>query len=258
MTTTPTRPTLVKISTSVLERIRDDIERGVLVAPVDRSGLAGIGIRDNVDLLMAALAGQSRLAALGMLNLVLAERAARKKRPELVWTGPEASTAVARDTAIVLRELFEGAKESVILAGYWFTKGGAVLEPLYKSMRDKGVTARFFVHVEHPNTKTDLATHVDHELRRFVKQSWPFGPPIPEIYFDNRHLDPSIDPVKMHAKCVVVDGERAFVSSANFTYQAHERNIEVGVLLDDPSFARFLAAQWNGLVEAGLVGRFVG
>jgi hypothetical protein len=30
-------------------------------------------------------------------------------------------------------------------------------------------------------------------------------------------------------------------------------NIEVGVLLDDPSFACFLAAQWVGLIEAGIV-----
>lgn len=30
-----------------------------------------------------------------------------------------------------------------------------------------------------------------------------------------------------------------------------ERNIEVGVLLDDPSFAEFLARQWLGLIESG-------
>lgn len=254
---TSARPTLVNLSTSVLERIRDDIERGVLIAPIDRSRLASSGIRDNVDLLMAALAGHSRIAALGMLNLVLAERAARKKRPELVWTGPEASTAVARDTAIVLRELFEGAQESVILAGYVFTHGREVLEPLFRSMRDKGVTARFFVHVDQIEGGADETQHLRTKLGGFVRDNWPFGSPVPEIYYDRRALSPGPPYSTMHAKCVVVDGARAFVSSANFTQRAHDRNIEVGVLLDDPSFARFLAAQWNGLVEAGLVARYV-
>ncbi len=122
----------------MLERIRDDIERGVLIAPIDRSRLAGSGIRDNVDLLMAALAGRSRLAALGMLNLVLAERAARKKRPELVWTGPEVprlrepdrrwmsvSPEGMRDAArsgqeVVMRHmsLVTGAAAAVLVGGY--------------------------------------------------------------------------------------------------------------------------------------------
>jgi phosphatidylserine/phosphatidylglycerophosphate/cardiolipin synthase-like enzyme len=52
---------------------------------------------------------------------------------------------------------------------------------------------------------------------------------------------------------VVVDGERAFLSSANFSVRAQEHNIEAGVLLEDPSFAGHMARQWNGLVSASLV-----
>jgi phosphatidylserine/phosphatidylglycerophosphate/cardiolipin synthase-like enzyme len=52
----------------------------------------------------------------------------------------------------------------------------------------------------------------------------------------------------------VVDGVKAFVSSANFTQRGQERNIEVGVLIEDPSFASYLAAQWLGLIDAQLVG----
>ena len=45
--------------------------------------------------------------------------------------GPEAPAGTARDTAVVLRELFEGARESVILAGYSFDHA-AVLAPLHR------------------------------------------------------------------------------------------------------------------------------
>jgi phosphatidylserine/phosphatidylglycerophosphate/cardiolipin synthase-like enzyme len=50
------------------------------------------------------------------------------------------------------------------------------------------------------------------------------------------------------------------VSSANFTQRTQEQNIEVGVLIDDASFASFasfLAGQRLGLIEAGIVGEYV-
>jgi phosphatidylserine/phosphatidylglycerophosphate/cardiolipin synthase-like enzyme len=61
---------------------------------------------------------------------------------------------------------------------------------------------------------------------------------------------------RRHAKCVVVDGKRSFVSSANFTDRGQERNIEVGALIDDSRFATQLAQQWDGLVKDGIVGEY--
>jgi phosphatidylserine/phosphatidylglycerophosphate/cardiolipin synthase-like enzyme len=55
---------------------------------------------------------------------------------------------------------------------------------------------------------------------------------------------------------VVVDGLRAFISSANFTQRGQERNIEVGVLIEDTAFAGYLGAQWLGLVECGVAAKF--
>jgi phosphatidylserine/phosphatidylglycerophosphate/cardiolipin synthase-like enzyme len=54
----------------------------------------------------------------------------------------------------------------------------------------------------------------------------------------------------------VVDGARSFVSSANFTQRGQERNIEVGVLIEDMSFASYLAGQWLRLIETGMVARY--
>lgn len=42
------------------------------------------------------------------------------------------------------------------------------------------------------------------------------------------------------------------MSSANFTQRGEERNINVGVLVKDASFASYLAGHWIGLVEAGM------
>jgi phosphatidylserine/phosphatidylglycerophosphate/cardiolipin synthase-like enzyme len=229
----------------------------MLKPPLDRAALVGFGLRHQLEAIEYALAGHKSAACLAVLDVALAEREDRKPTPELVWTGPEAPAGTARDTAVVLRELFEGARESVILAGYDFTYARDLLAPLHRSMQARGVDARFFVHVKQVTHGDDPEHHLEVQLGGFVAKCWTFGKPRPRIYYDKRALVPGPPYSSLHAKCVVVDGARAFVSSANFTQRAQERNIEVGVLIDDASFATFLAGQWLGLIEAGIVGEFV-
>lgn len=251
------RATLKQVSTTVLEQLRDAVASGTLKPPLDRAALVGFGVRHQLEAIEQALTGHRSAACLAVLDVVLAEREDRKPTPELVWTGPEASSGTARDTAVALRELFEGARESVILGGYSFKYARDVLAPLYRSMRDHAVDARFFVHVPQVETRSAPDDHLDAHLGSFLVESWPFGAPRPRIYYDKRALVPGPPYSSLHAKCVVVDGARAFVSSANFTRRAQEQNIEVGVLIDDASFATFLAGQWLGLIEAGIVGEYV-
>lgn len=250
-----TRSSLAGVSTSALERLRDAIDSRSLDTPLTRSSLVGFGIRNQLDALSAALSGHSRLACLAILDVVLAERAEHDlPAPELVWTGPEGDRATARDTAIVLRELFESAREHVILAGYSFTHAKSVLAPLHATMKAHAVRASFFVDITQPRVATDPPErHAEEALADFLHASWPFGPPYPALYYDERAIVPPPPFSILHAKCVVVDSARAFVSSANFTMQGQERNIEVGVLLHDPRFAGHLARQWLALIDAGLV-----
>ena len=53
----------------------------------------------------------------------------------------------------------------------------------------------------------------------------------------------------LHAKCIVVDKGLAFVSSANFTEAAQTKNIEVGVLIRSPAFARRLSEHFEILAS---------
>ncbi len=51
-------------------------------------------------------------------------------------------------------------------------------------------------------------------------------------------------PACQHAKCILVDGVTAFITSANFTESAHERNIELGVLFrENPKVARSIRSE---------------
>jgi len=59
----------------------------------------------------------------------------------------------------------------------------------------------------------------------------------------------------LHAKCVVVDNEYVFVSSANFTEAGQERNIEVGLNIRKPWLAERLTLHFKRLHEYGLAER---
>ncbi|NBT26512.1 MAG: hypothetical protein EBT09_08185 [Actinobacteria bacterium] len=52
---------------------------------------------------------------------------------------------------------------------------------------------------------------------------------------------------------VVHDREQVFVTSANLTPNALDRNIDAGVLVRDRSLARTLAAHFQRLIDTGLV-----
>lgn len=257
---TDDRADLGEVATNVLERLRESIAADRMRVPITRAALLAFGLKHQLDAIEGALAGHGKHACLSVLDVALAERRhAARPELELVWTGPERGHATARDTAVVLRALFESAREQVILAGFSFKKGSHVLEPLHRAMRDaesegRTLDVRFFVHVQQvQHLRADAEAHVAAELEAFLHEAWPFGEPSPKLYFDRRALVPGPPWSSLHSKCVVVDGARAFVTSANFSVRAHEHNIETGVLVHDEAFARALARQWLGLVEAELV-----
>ena len=57
----------------------------------------------------------------------------------------------------------------------------------------------------------------------------------------------------LHAKAVVHDNEQVFVTSANLTPNALDRNIEAGVLVRDRSLAQALASHFQRLIDTSLV-----
>jgi phosphatidylserine/phosphatidylglycerophosphate/cardiolipin synthase-like enzyme len=245
---------LSAVATSTLTRLRAAIADDRVQAPITRASLLDHGIHTQFEALEGALCGHTALACLSVIDVVLAERKANtQSAPELVWSGPERAHATARNTAVVLRALFEQSRRQVILAGYDFTHGSSLLEPLWLAMRDRGVEVHFFIHIEQAvEALSDEVSYGTAKVRGILQQAWPFGEPRPRVYYDVRALQPR-PYFNMHAKCVVVDGESALITSANFTRRAYEQNTECGVLLQDEVFAHHLSRQWLGLIEARLM-----
>jgi len=200
----------------------------------------------------ACLAGCDPAVALRIIDAVLAERNKRDTHEmDLVWTGPEVAASGARDTAVVVREMFASAQTSVLVAGFSFDHGADIFEPLYCAMRDRAVETQIFLDVKRAaRGETDIALHVRREIDGFLHANWPFGAPFPHLFYDPRTVTPE-STTSLHAKCIVVDERRALVTSANFTSRGQSRNVEVGLLLDNVVIARRLVHQWRNAASAG-------
>ncbi len=247
---------LSDIASATLEQLLNVLERRLgdhRVAPTDLSSLRE---EDRVAIESLALNDIHSLSA--ALRVAIAERAHRPPPGlHLVWTGPEPKVSTARGTSSVVQELFAGALHSVLVAGYRFDHGDAILRPLHESMVARGTTVKMYL-----DTRERLPDGGNRQefARRFVeaflRENWPFGPPFPSFFIDPRTVDGDVY-ASLHAKCIVADGRRTLVTSANFTDRAQSRNIEVGVLVDDSAFATELLGQWQGAVDAGIFVRVV-
>lgn len=192
-----------------------------------------------------------------MLKLLAQERAIAHQKQEqvdLVWTGPEVFGTESRDTAVVVRELFSSARHSVLISSFAIDqgiKGYELFRPLAERMdSNPQLSVRMFLNVKRTyNDKTPSTSLLRQFSETFRKHVWP-GQRLPEVFHDVRSLEfSSTSNACLHAKCVVVDEERVFVTSANFTEAAHIRNIEAGVLISNQVTARAIRSQFEMLVS---------
>lgn len=250
---------LSRISDPMLSVLETALEQGRVDCPIRAADLLDLGFRSYAEDVAEALRGLDRAGALAAVRVAIAERKHRPPpRLDLVWTGPETRTSTAQDTALVVERLFDEAKRTVIVAGYTFDTP-EILAPLSRAMKERGVTVTLFLDIDsHAETATEADAFASKQIDRFFQTVWTFGLPKPDVYYDPRTAAPGPPWVSLHAKCVVVDDARAFITSANFTDRGQNRNIEVGVLIEDARFAEHLAAQWRQLVATGLVRRYAG
>lgn len=245
------REGLTRVSLPDLERLHRLLAAGRLQGPLSVTALQAAGL-GNLHTALAPISGLETSAVLAVLQITMAERTRRPvPHLDLVWTGPDVHGSQARDTAVVVRELFQAARRSVLVAGFAFDHAEDILRPLYTVMRNHGVEATLFVDLSKWTNAMIPGDPGEAAADTFLAKNWPFGDPRPRLYYDPRTPFKNSE-VSLHAKCVVVDEQRTFVTSANFTGRAQSRNLELGVLIEDSAFARQIVEQWRGLASAGV------
>ncbi|MBK8013902.1 MAG: phospholipase [Deltaproteobacteria bacterium] len=246
---------LTRLSVIELERLRVAIERDDLGCPFTTTDLSAAHFDEDLKARARCLSGLGKEASLAALRVALAERAAQARNtaePELVWTGPNDDRGTGRDTGVLLRELFEQARVSVLVCGYSFDHGETLLEPLYRAMVQHNVRVDLVINLPRCARDQSMETHLAIARERFLASNWPFGAPHPRLLFDPRTVQP--DAVSsIHAKLVVVDRRFAFITSANFTDRGQTRNLECGVCFRHEPTATAMLEHFRRLTLLGLL-----
>lgn len=211
-----------------------------------------------VELQQLDHAGWSTNQLVSLLEMLIRDRSARPAATptiELVSTGPTTDSTPTRQTAVAVRELFASAHESVLVVGFAVNQGRQVFQTLAHRMEQiPDLKVRLCLNV--PRGWNDTSRDSELVLRfahDFQQHEWP-GQKLPDVFYDPRSLDTSSNKrTSLHAKCIVIDDQMAFISSANFTEAAQSRNIEVGVLLRSSPSAIQLVAHIDELIATGVL-----
>ncbi|MCB9520307.1 MAG: phospholipase [Myxococcales bacterium] len=250
--------------------LADALEAGRILSYTERT-LHKYAPAESLPSVVAALDQLSRARATPIhiaatLRLLATEREnaqAIADRVELVWSGLEVVAGESRDTAVVVQELFRQARTSVLIASYAIDTHERA-EVLFGSLAARmdaepelSVVCCLNIKRDHGD-KTQSSALVQAFSATFRDKIWP-GKRLPRVYYDPRALSTEPGPKAcLHAKCIVIDVERSFVTSANFTEAAHARNIEAGAVILDPAISRGLRSQFDSLIERGELVRLPG
>ncbi|WP_199192321.1 DISARM system phospholipase D-like protein DrmC [Chlorogloea sp. CCALA 695] len=196
-----------------------------------------------------------------ILRLLAAEPTVSQEmsdRINLVWSGPETIGSQSRDTSIVVCELFSAAKKSVLVSSFAVDRGEKA-QKLFQVLAERmdanpQLEVQMFLNIHRPHGSQVVDLILLREFANTFRQEIWLGKRLPQVFYDPRSLSINTQQKAcLHAKCIVVDNQHSFITSANFTEAAHERNIEVGVLLTDPVIAQSLLMQFNSLLTQNIL-----
>ena len=239
-------------------RLADAFDAGLLPDSPSPAALRSVlGLRDAEELLsdLGALAriGISGRSVAAWLRAV-EQAAGRAPVLDLVWSGPEVPGLHARDTRRVYEELIRNAERSVWMSTFAYFDGSRAFADLAQRMDAvAGLRVVLLLNIQRTRGNTTAA---DQLVRRFADRfwgtDWP-GSSRPAVYYDPRSLESDGPTGVLHAKAVVVDDEAVFITSANLTEAAFDRNIELGLLTRDRTLALSVATHFQGLIDVGLL-----
>ncbi|MCK4412559.1 MAG: DISARM system phospholipase D-like protein DrmC [Candidatus Eisenbacteria sp.] len=219
---------------------------------------SALGLRQGGEEVVAALGEFERLGVIGTAAAAwirsLEEVALAAPRPDLVWSGPEVPGVPARDTRRVYDELLGSAERSVWVSSYAYFDGPRAFKTLARRMDERpALSVTLLLNIQ--RRRGDSTTAEDLVRRfaeRFWSRDWP-GKVRPQVFYDPRSLEPEGPGGVLHAKAVVADEEVVFVTSANLTEAALDRNIEAGLLVRDRALAGSMVSHFRGLIEGQIL-----
>lgn len=161
---------------------------------------------------------------------------------ELVWTGPTTPFVSARRTEQALLQVINAAEQTLFITSFVAYDVSTIVKAL-NAASDRGVVISMLLElsVDHGGS---ISFDAIGKMRALV--------PSARLYAWRDKADPFSDG-RVHAKVAVADGSTCFITSANLTGYAMDRNMEAGVLVSGGRIPKLLDEHLRSLVDTKIV-----
>jgi phosphatidylserine/phosphatidylglycerophosphate/cardiolipin synthase-like enzyme len=170
------------------------------------------------------------------------QRAQTESSVELVWTGPTTPFVAIRRTEQVLLDLIGHAQSDLFLVSFVAYDVSSIVDAL-NAATARGVDVRVLL-----ETSTGHGGSLSVDPIAMMRKNVPPA----KLYVWTDRPAPFTEG-RVHAKVAVADRKIAFLTSANLTGHALEKNMEAGVLIRGGNIPSDLRAHLDALVETNVI-----
>lgn len=246
----------VPLAQSNLESLRNGFSHGALKYEVTSGALLNSGASTETAAAICEFVqkrGYSSTTIAAIIDAILESRAQGHNvalLQSLVVTGPEVPDLTNLKTGSRFIQVVEHAKNELMLATFALYQGDRILEPIHQAMvRNPTLGVTLILNVQRSyGDKTINEEILEQHRQEFRMKNWPWEVK-PDVYYypESLHMDAK-SRASMHAKFVIADEERCFITSANFTEAAQKKNIEVGIELTGSHEPKALSRYFKSLI----------
>ena len=195
-----------------------------------------------VDAWRTTSVGAEELACMLLAAGHVLRKVANQQSTELVWTGPTTPFVSTRRTEQALLQVINAAEQTLFITSFVAYDVSTIVKALNEAAaRSVAISMLLELSQDHGGS---ISFDAIGKMSALV--------PAAKLYAWRDKADPFSDG-RVHAKVAVADGMVCFITSANLTGHAMEKNMEAGVLITGGHIPRLLNEHLRALVDTNLV-----
>lgn len=220
--------------------------RNGVSSPMIAAWAAGPALKMRVEQLLFAWEA-TEVPAAELAGMLIGASAAHtrmreEEQVELVWTGPSSQIVATRKTEPVLLQVIASASKRLFVTSFVAYQVPSIVSALAAAIQ-RNVTVSMLLEASEQDGGT-----VSIDAIAAMRATMPSA-----LLYSWREKPEAFAGGKVHAKCAVADEAICFISSANLTGHAMERNIEAGVLITGGRTPRLLHQHLEALALTGRI-----
>ena len=225
-------------------RIRkvEDVKTNVALSDVVGTATARAVVDRLVDAWRATSVGSDELASMLLAAGHAFENVSKHQSTELVWTGPTTPFVSARRTEQALLQVINAAKHTLFVTSFVAYDVSTIVKALNEASL-RGVDISMLLEASQDDGGS-ISFDAIGKMKALV--------PNAHLYTWRDHCE-VFSQGRVHAKVAVADRHTCFITSANLTGFAMDRNMEAGILLSGGNIPQMLEEHLRALVSMRIV-----